>query len=79
MLLAWKAAGIWTYAGYILGFANDTPESVRRDIEIIKKEMLTSLSSFSSHRYRARRIIGRYVPKAYRSIPTSTNMILNMR
>jgi radical SAM superfamily enzyme YgiQ (UPF0313 family) len=36
MLLAWKAAGIWTYAGYILGFPNDTPESARRDIEIIK-------------------------------------------
>ena len=24
MLLAWKAAGIWTYAGYILGFPGDT-------------------------------------------------------
>ena len=30
MLLAWKAVGIWTYAGYILGFPNDTPESVAR-------------------------------------------------
>src|SRR5437588_8067644 len=35
MLLAWKAAGIWTYAGYILGFPNDTPESVRHDLEIL--------------------------------------------
>ena len=27
MLLAWKQAGVITYAGYILGFPNDTPES----------------------------------------------------
>ena len=36
MLLAWKSAGVITYAGYILGFPNDTPESIARDIEIIK-------------------------------------------
>ncbi|HUI12372.1 MAG TPA: radical SAM protein [Xanthobacteraceae bacterium] len=46
MLLAWKAAGIWTYAGYILGFPNDTPESARRDIEIIKKEMPLDVLEF---------------------------------
>jgi radical SAM superfamily enzyme YgiQ (UPF0313 family) len=46
MLLAWKAVGIWTYAGYILGFANDTPESARRDIEIIKKEMPLDVLEF---------------------------------
>jgi radical SAM superfamily enzyme YgiQ (UPF0313 family) len=46
MLLAWKAVGIWTYAGYILGFPNDTPESVRRDIEIIKKEMPLDVLEF---------------------------------
>jgi len=46
MLLAWKAAGIWTYAGYILGFPNDTPKSVRRDIEIIKKEMPLDVLEF---------------------------------
>jgi len=39
MLLAWKKAGVITYGGYILGFASDTPESIRRDIEIIKKEL----------------------------------------
>ena len=32
MLLAWKAQGIFIYAGYILGFPGDTPESIRRDI-----------------------------------------------
>ena len=30
MLLAWKQAGIITYAGYILGFPGDTPESIQR-------------------------------------------------
>ena len=46
MLLAWKAVGIWTYVGYILGFPNDTPESVRRDIEIIKKELPLDVLEF---------------------------------
>jgi radical SAM superfamily enzyme YgiQ (UPF0313 family) len=46
MLLAWKAAGIWTYAGYILGFPNDTTESCRRDIEIIKKELPLDILEF---------------------------------
>ncbi len=46
MLLAWKAAGIWTYAGYILGFPNDTPESIRRDIEIVKKELPLDILEF---------------------------------
>jgi len=39
MLLAWKAEGIMTFAGYILGFPNDTPQSISRDIEIIKEEL----------------------------------------
>ena len=39
MLLAWKKAGVITYGGYILGFVNDTPELIRGDIEIIKKEL----------------------------------------
>ena len=39
MLLEWKRVGIMTFAGYILGFANDTPESIRHDLEIIKKEL----------------------------------------
>ena len=46
MLLAWKAVGVWTYAGYILGFPNDTPESVRHDIEIIKRELPVDLLEF---------------------------------
>ncbi len=46
MLLAWKAAGIWTYAGYILGFPNDTAKSIRRDIEIVKKELPLDILEF---------------------------------
>ena len=45
MLLAWKKAGVVTYAGYILGFPNDTPESIREDIEIIKKELPVDILS----------------------------------
>jgi radical SAM superfamily enzyme YgiQ (UPF0313 family) len=46
MLLAWKTVGIWTYAGYILGFPNDTAGSCRRDIEIIKKELPLDILEF---------------------------------
>lgn len=46
MLLAWKSARVITYAGYILGFPNDTPESIRHDIEIIKKELPVDLLEF---------------------------------
>ena len=46
MLLAWKSARVITYAGYILGFPNDTRESIRRDIEIIKKELPVDLLEF---------------------------------
>ena len=46
MLLAWKAARVITYAGYILGFPNDTPESIRHDLEIIKKELPIDVLEF---------------------------------
>ena len=46
MLLAWKHAGIVTYCGYILGFPNDTPESIISDIEIIKRELPVDLLEF---------------------------------
>lgn len=39
MLQAWKDHGCTTVAGYILGFPADTPESIARDIEIIKNEL----------------------------------------
>jgi radical SAM superfamily enzyme YgiQ (UPF0313 family) len=46
MLLAWKAQGIITFAGYILGFPADTPETIRRDIEIIKNELPIDMLEF---------------------------------
>ena len=46
MLLAWKAVGCFTYAGYILGFPNDTPSSIIRDIEIIQRELPLDLLEF---------------------------------
>jgi hypothetical protein len=46
MLLAWKKVGIVTYCGYILGFPNDTPESIIHDIEVIKKELPVDLLEF---------------------------------
>jgi radical SAM superfamily enzyme YgiQ (UPF0313 family) len=59
MLLGWKAQGIFTYAGYILGLPADTAESIRRDIEIIQRELpldivewviLTPLPGSEDHR-----------------------------
>jgi radical SAM superfamily enzyme YgiQ (UPF0313 family) len=59
MLQAWKDHGCTTVAGYILGFPTDTPESIARDIEIIKNELpldgleffcLTPLPGSEDHR-----------------------------
>jgi Radical SAM superfamily len=46
MLQQWRAQKVLTYAGYILGFPTDTPETVARDIEIIKKELPIDLLEF---------------------------------
>jgi hypothetical protein len=46
MLQQWRAQSITTYAGYILGFPNDTKASILRDIEIIKKELPVDLLEF---------------------------------
>jgi radical SAM superfamily enzyme YgiQ (UPF0313 family) len=46
MLLAWKTQGIFTLAGYILGFPADTPASIRRDIEIIQRELPLDVLEF---------------------------------
>ncbi|MGO4870245.1 MAG: B12-binding domain-containing radical SAM protein [Roseiarcus sp.] len=47
MFQAWKQAGAVTYAGYILGLPGDTPQSVRRDIEIVQKELPVDLLEFT--------------------------------
>jgi pyruvate-formate lyase-activating enzyme len=46
MLQAWRAAGVITYAGYILGFPTDTPESIARDIGIIQRELPIDILEF---------------------------------
>ncbi len=46
MLLAWKSAGVITYAGYILGFPNDTFDSIMHDIDVIKRELPIDLLEF---------------------------------
>jgi radical SAM superfamily enzyme YgiQ (UPF0313 family) len=46
MLLAWKEQGIITLAGYILGFPADTPETIRRDIAIIQRELPVDILEF---------------------------------
>jgi radical SAM superfamily enzyme YgiQ (UPF0313 family) len=46
MLQAWKAARVITYCGYIVGFPNDSLESIRHDVEIVKKELPVDLLEF---------------------------------
>jgi hypothetical protein len=46
MLLAWKSARVITYAGYIIGFPNDTFDSIMHDIDVIKHELPIDLLEF---------------------------------
>jgi hypothetical protein len=46
MLLAWKKAGVITFAGYILGFESDTPASIRRDIAFVQRELPIDILEF---------------------------------
>ncbi|MCZ7656555.1 MAG: radical SAM protein [Xanthobacteraceae bacterium] len=46
MLQAWRSHKVMTWAGYILGFPTDTPESIARDIEIIKRELPIDILEF---------------------------------
>jgi hypothetical protein len=46
MLQKWRAHGVITYAGYILGFPGDTKQAILRDIEIIKRELPLDLLEF---------------------------------
>jgi hypothetical protein len=59
LLQKFRDQGIFTWAGYILGFPGDTKQSILRDIEIIKKELpldllemffLTPLPGSEDHR-----------------------------
>ena len=46
MLQTWRKAKVFTFAGYILGFPDDTPESIERDIRIIQNELPVDLLEF---------------------------------
>jgi Radical SAM superfamily len=46
MLQAWRAHGVITVAGYILGFPADTPDSIERDIRTIQRELPIDVLEF---------------------------------
>jgi radical SAM superfamily enzyme YgiQ (UPF0313 family) len=46
MLQTWRDHGALTCAGYIIGFPNDTYESIMRDVEFLKKEIPLDLAEF---------------------------------
>lgn len=48
MLLAWKQYPVVITAGYILGFPNDTRESILHDVDIIKRELPLDLIYFTN-------------------------------
>ncbi len=73
MLQAWHDAKVITYAGYILGFPNDTAESIERDIKIIQRELPIDLIEFlCSRHYLAPRIIWISIGEASRCRRIST-------
>jgi len=47
MFQMWKEYGIITYAGFIMGLPNDTPESIKRDIGIIQRELPVDMLEFT--------------------------------
>ncbi|HUK10942.1 MAG TPA: radical SAM protein [Stellaceae bacterium] len=46
MLMAWRRQRVRTWAGYILGFPSDTPETVSRDLELIQRELPIDVLEF---------------------------------
>ncbi len=47
MFQMWKDHKIMTYAGFIMGLPSDTPESIKRDIELIKRELPVDVLEFT--------------------------------
>jgi hypothetical protein len=48
MLLQWKRHAVVITAGYIIGFPNDTRESILHDIEVLKRELPIDLIYFTN-------------------------------
>ncbi len=47
MFQAWKEAGIVTYAGFIMGLPGDTPATIKRDVEIVQRELAVDVLEFT--------------------------------
>jgi hypothetical protein len=47
MMLDWKRHPVVIIGAYIIGFPNDTPESIRRDVEFLKRELPIDLVYFT--------------------------------
>ncbi len=47
MFQAWRAQGVITYAGFIMGMPADTPETVKRDLEIVQREIPVDILELS--------------------------------
>lgn len=47
MLLAWRKYPVVLTAGYIIGFPNDTRESILRDIDVVKEELPIDILSMT--------------------------------
>ena len=47
MFQLWRAQQVITYAGFIMGLPNDTPETVKRDLEIIQRELPVDMIEIS--------------------------------
>ena len=82
MLQQWHERGIFTLAGYILGFPADTKESILRDIEIIKRELpvdilefffLTPLPGSEDHQADAPRPANGWTPTSTNTISTTAS------
>jgi Radical SAM superfamily len=48
MLLAWKKHAVVITAGYIIGFPNDTRESILHDVDVIKRELPIDIIFFTN-------------------------------
>ena len=46
LIATWRAAGVLTHVGYIVGFPDDTPESVAESVGRLRDELRVDLASF---------------------------------
>jgi radical SAM superfamily enzyme YgiQ (UPF0313 family) len=47
MLIDWKRAGVMIFCGYIIGFPNDTHESILNDVRIIQRELTIDIIEYT--------------------------------